>query len=59
VQEKGLVSTFFDEISQDTGKLVFSVKVSEQLGGKCAAAHVNLSCYAIAKGAYIKHLKKV
>jgi hypothetical protein len=27
VQEKRLISKFFDEISQDTGKFVFSVKV--------------------------------
>jgi hypothetical protein len=27
VQEKRLISRFFDEISQDTGKFVFSVKV--------------------------------
>jgi peptide chain release factor subunit 1 len=28
VQEKRLIGKFFDEISQDTGKFVFSVKVS-------------------------------
>jgi peptide chain release factor subunit 1 len=37
VQEKRLISKFFDEISQDTGKFVFSVKVSEQLAGTCSS----------------------
>lgn len=32
VQEKRLISKFFDEISQDTGKFVFSVKVGEKIG---------------------------
>jgi hypothetical protein len=31
VQEKRLISKFFDEISQDTGKFVFSVKVGAWL----------------------------
>jgi len=30
VQEKRLISKFFDEISQDTGKFVFSVKVGSE-----------------------------
>ena len=36
VQEKRLISKFFDEISQDTGKFVFSVKVRRIRS--CAAA---------------------
>jgi hypothetical protein len=33
VQEKRLISRFFEEISQDTGKFVFTVKVREGGGG--------------------------